>query len=137
VSDLAPAAGAAPTQERIAAWRALSGLFLDAALDDRDIAAIARELRQTGYPPDELERIYEEEVAPACWKNQLALPGGAWNGFDPEWVVAAVQQHWQKSGGLQPRSLWRRLQIRRRTELTRGDWRRVRVLLEAGNAPES
>lgn len=69
---------------RISAWCALSELFLDTELDDASIDAMVRELRATGFGIDDLERIYEEEVAPACWHNLTVIPGGVWTGFQEE-----------------------------------------------------
>lgn len=118
-----------PTGARIAAWEALSELFLDTSHDDADIAAIAHRLRATGLPVDEIERIYEEEVAPACWRNLCALPGGAWAGFERSWLVDAVRR---EAAAPRPLHGWppvRRWRIRRWTAWTREEWERVRQLL--------
>ena len=115
-----------PSPARIAAWQAISGLFLDADLDEHDIAAIARELRATGIDRHELERIYEEEVAPACWRNLKAIPGGAWTGFEGRELAAAIVRHLNES---KPWDAWpgvRRWRIKRWTAWTRADWERVR-----------
>lgn len=67
-------------EQRAAAIReaqvAISCLFLDTELAKGDLAALARVLKSTGLPPAELQRIYETEVAPACWRNLWAVPGG-------------------------------------------------------------
>ena len=111
---------------RVRAWELLSELFLDTELDDDAIAAIARDLRATGLGVAELERIYEDEVAPACWRNALAVPGGVWTGFDRDWLVAEVQRR------LLRRRFWeripwlKRLLVRRRTSYSRADWTRLR-----------
>jgi hypothetical protein len=125
------AAGSAqqPTPARVAAWEALSELFLDTSHDDADIAAIARRLRATGLALSEIERIYEEEVAPACWRNLRAVPGGAWAGFDQAWLFDAVCR---EASAARPLHAWtpiRRWRIRRWTAWTREDWGRVRRLL--------
>lgn len=118
-----------PTPQRVAAWLALSELFLDTALDDADIASIARRLRETGIPARELEYIYEQEVAPACWRNQTAVPGGAWTSFDEKWLVEAIMLA-QRRQSLWHQWLWvKRLNIKRWTALTREEWSRVRRLL--------
>ena len=116
--------------ERIAAWQALSDLFLDTAHDDASLAAIARQLRATGLQADEVERIYEEEVAPVCWRNLAALPGGVWSGFQREWLVDNIQRHRSQPGLLHHWPLVRRLRIKRWTSMTRDDWIRLRTLLE-------
>jgi hypothetical protein len=113
----------------VAAWRALSELFLDTAMDDRDIALIANRLRETGIPVGELEYIYEQEVAPACWRNLTAVPGGVWTGFDDQWLTAVIQQT-QRRQSWWNRWFWvKRLSIKRWTALTREEWNCVRKLL--------
>ena len=114
---------------RLAAWQALSELFLDTELDDADIAAIARRLDATGFSVPELERIYEQEVAPVCWRNLRALPGGAWTGFEQKWLVEAIQRHRASRGVLDRLPGVSRLRLRRSTALSRVDWERVKRLL--------
>ncbi len=116
---------------RMDAWLALSELFLDTALDDGDIAAIARQLRATGLGLRELEHIYEEEVAPVCWHNLLALPGGAWTGFRKEALVRAIVTQLRRPPWLHDVHFIRRLRIRRWTAMSRSDWQRVKAQLVA------
>jgi hypothetical protein len=111
---------------RLAAWQALSQLFLDTRLDDRDVEAIATQLRATGFSVDELQRMYEEEVAPACWRNLEAVPGGAWAGFDPAWLREAIASRGQAAGGW---PLVQRLRVKWWTRRSRPDWLRVREAL--------
>ncbi|WP_431287242.1 DUF7079 family protein [Roseateles chitinivorans] len=101
---------------------AISQLFLDTELDELDLKSIARELLATGLPVDELQRIYETEVAPACWRNLRALPGGAWTGFDGRSLDEAIRQHRIRNS---IPTLWQRWSIRRWTASTRDDWSRV------------
>jgi hypothetical protein len=119
---------------RLTAWQALSQLFLDTELDDSDISSISRQLRSTGYGLAELDRIYEEEVAPVCCRNLRALPGGAWTGFDSEWLAKAIDL-WRRSEGLLHRIPWvKRLRIQRWTALSRADWERVKQsLIKSGS----
>jgi hypothetical protein len=114
---------------RIAAWQALSDLFLDTDLDERDIASIARTLRATGIQNDELERIYEQEVAPVCWRNARAIPGGVWSGFEGNELAASIARHLDERKPWDNWSIVKRWQIKRWTALTRKDWQRVRRLL--------
>ena len=121
--------GHAPSPARREAWLALSELFLDTALDAADIAAIARRLRATGLPAGALQQLYQHEVAPVCWRNLQAVPGGAWAGFEPAWLVNAVQQHLARPPLLhawKPLQHWR---VTRWTARTRDDWLRVKALL--------
>ena len=104
------------------ARQAISQLFLDTELDELDLKSIARELAATGLPVEELQRIYEAEVAPACWRNLRALPGGVWTGFDGQSLDEAIRQHRIRNSIL---TLWQRWSIRRWTASTRDDWSRV------------
>lgn len=116
---------------RMDAWLALSELFLDTTLDDGDIAAIVRQLQATGLAPGELEHIYEEEVAPVCWHNLLALPGGAWTGFRKEALVRAIVTQLRRPPWLHDVNFIRRLRVRRWTAMSRRDWLRVKARLKA------
>lgn len=111
---------------RARAWRALAQLFLDTELDDADITAIARELRLTGFSAAELQRIYEEEVAPICWRNLTVLPGGVWGGFNDDWLIASIQRRLDRQGARPMHPTARKLCIRWWTRATRQDWLRVR-----------
>ena len=114
-------------EQRAAAIReaqvAISCLFLDTELAKGDLAALARVLKSTGLPPTELQRIYETEVAPACWRNLWAVPGGVWDGFEEEWLMSAIERHRLRTPP--PRSLFQRLRIRLWTVRTREEWARV------------
>lgn len=109
---------------RLLAWQALSDLFLDTELDDQHIAAIATRLRGTGFTVRELERIYEDDVAPACYRNMSALPGGEWSGFNATWLADAIQRSQRRRSWL--RVPWvKRFFVERWTRQSRADWQRV------------
>ena len=116
-------------EARVTAWLALSELFLDTEHDDGDIARIGTALAGTGFDVDTLEKIYENEVAPVCWRNLSGVPGGAWAGFDREWLVQAITAHRKKTHLVEYVPILRRLQIRRHTKLSRDDWERVKAAL--------
>jgi hypothetical protein len=101
---------------------AISCLFLDTELAKGDLAALAKVLKSTGLPPAELQRIYETEVAPACWRN-LWVPAGVWDGFEEEWLMSAIERH--RLPASPPRSFFQRLRIRFWTARTRDEWARV------------
>ncbi|UXH80618.1 hypothetical protein N4261_12380 [Roseateles amylovorans] len=101
-------------------------MFLDTELDDDDITAIARELRLTGFGAAELQRVYEEEVAPVCWRNLTVLPGGAWAAFDDEWLITSIQGRLDRLQSRPMHPTARKLRIRWWTRSTRKDWLRVR-----------
>jgi len=115
---------------RLAAWEALSELFLDTELTGHGVSSIVRQLRSTGFSVQELERIYEEEVAPVCWRN-LQVPAGVWTGFDPAWLAQAIQSRQRSASVLDRLSWWKRWRIKRWTSLSRVEWERVRRLLTA------
>ncbi|WKB56186.1 DUF7079 family protein [Eleftheria terrae] len=118
-------------QARKEAWLALADLFLDTTVDERAIARIASQLRRTGLPLDELERLYEREVAPACWRNLATVPGGEWLGFDAESLVRTIEQKRLHAPDL---SWWDRWRISRWTASTRDDWLRVKRVLQGEDA---
>ena len=114
-------------EARVTAWLGLSELFLDTEHDDGDIARIRAALAGTGFDIAELERIYENEVAPVCWRNLSVVPGGAWAGFDRGWLVQAIMAHRKKTHLAEYVPIFRRFQVRRNIALSKDDWRRVKV----------
>lgn len=124
---------AAELARRRPVWIALSRLWLDTALDDGEIAAIAATLRAAGYPLAELERIYRREVAPVVHANSL-VPAGVWDGFDPDWLCAAARRNAEAP------SLATRLRLaiaplrRSMVYAAEPDWRRVCASLQKNDA---
>lgn len=71
-------------------WIALSDLFLDT--DTRlSFPYIARTLAESPFPDDELEAIFQNEVAPAVEANLFSI-AGEWAGFDEQWLIATITQ---------------------------------------------
>ena len=66
-------------------WQALSELFLDTELQPHDYRSIAERLHQSGYSPDELRAILENEVAPAFAPNLLSV-AGEWTSWSEDEV---------------------------------------------------
>ena len=68
------------TPEELAArkpvWRALSDLWLDTELQERDLAPIASVLKQSGYSLAQLRAIHLDEVAAVLSPNLLSVAGG-------------------------------------------------------------
>jgi hypothetical protein len=111
-------------------WTALSELWLDTELQDRDLQAIAEVLRASGYSVAELREIYRNEVAPVVYEN-LRAPAGAWAGFDPKWLCAEAEK-WAQNRSRTAR-LKRRLLRRTMTAATQEPWDRLeRLLSERG-----
>jgi hypothetical protein len=82
-------------------WDALSELYLD-----DDVAArhphIAAVLAASPYPPDTLRRMLLHDVHPRLAPNLLSV-AGIWQGFDSDWLSAAIQRR----EGVQRWPAWR------------------------------
>ena len=78
-------------------WVAMSTLWLDTELQDRDLDHIARALRDSGHDRATLERILVEEVAPVVYLN-LYVAAGNWTGFDPDWLCAEILSGLRRRG---------------------------------------
>jgi len=73
---------------RHSVWLALSDLFLDT--DSRlSFPYIARTLAAAPFSDDELETIFQNEVAPAVEFNLFDI-AGEWAGFDEAWLIAEI-----------------------------------------------
>jgi hypothetical protein len=111
------------------AWVALSELFADDVIDDDTIARITRELAPLGFGTDELDRIFEREVAPVCDWTFAAV--GPWPGFDKEWLIKTIEKR-----GARPPSMLARLVGRTGlTDAVRPKWHQVRDKLQRGPIP--
>ena len=105
---------------------ALSELFLDTELDERDFERLCRTLIECGLSVAELERIYREEVAPVLHAN-LKSVAGAWSGFDIDWLESQIRN--RPAPGRTP--ILARLRRRWILRETRQDWERLRKMVEA------
>lgn len=103
---------------------AISELFLDTALDDADFLRLRDTLRATRLPPEELDAIYYDEVAPILYGN-LHSTAGVWSGFDADWLERQVRQHAQRRR-FPPLQRLQRYLVTRSTIV---DWRRLRALV--------
>lgn len=135
-SPLPTPPGSPADAARRAAWQALSALFLDTELDHQDLQRLARQLRATGLPLAELERIYRDEVAPVCHLN-LRVTAGAWQALDGPALQQAIEARWAAGRAGQPAGWWQRWRQRRQTALSDPDWERLRELLAGADAPAS
>ena len=85
-------------------WEALADLFLDTVLDEADFRSIARRIVESGYSPEEIQKILWEEVFPACEIN-ARHPAGEHIGFDVDWIQERILQSGFKHSVLsQPRT---------------------------------
>lgn len=76
-------------ERRQRVWKALSELFLDTELDERDYRWIAAELANSGFSYSEVRTILWDEIYPALAIN-LRHPAGEWAGFPMDWMQARI-----------------------------------------------
>jgi hypothetical protein len=85
-------------------WEALSELFLDTELQERDYRWIAEQILGSGYCPSEVSIILWEEVFPAIECN-VRHPAGVWDGFSADWLEELILRSEEKQTiAEQPRS---------------------------------
>ena len=101
-------------------WDALSNLFLDTELTEKDFRWIANVLVESDYDDAQLDHVLFNEVFPVCVAN-LRTPAGEWAGFDLDWLQDQILRN-------QPRFLkvWKVLEPDR--GLIESNWKRVREL---------
>ncbi|MCY1276684.1 hypothetical protein D9M68_165680 [compost metagenome] len=117
-----------PEAARIRAWKALSELWLDTALDAASLRWVAAELSASGLPREELEATLLYEVAPLLWPN-LWVTAGVWDGFDEAWLVAGCRRNRLRRSRRWFRCTCRLLR-RPWTYAVLDDWRRVQALMD-------
>ncbi len=71
--------------KRLAVWIALSKLYLDTELQEKDYEELAILFHSSGYSLSEIKEIHRYEVFPVL-KNNLTSVAGVWDGFDPDWL---------------------------------------------------
>ena len=76
---------------RLPVWHAFADLFLDTELQAEDYRAMARKLKASGYSPDELRQILNEEVAPAFAFNLMNV-AGEWAGWNKDDVLEIMRR---------------------------------------------
>ena len=89
-------------ERRRPVWGALSNLFLDSELDEKDRRNIAQTIVAAGYSPSEIQTILWEEVYPVAGAN-LRNPAGEWAGFDLDWMQQQILS------GAHRRTVWMRI----------------------------
>lgn len=67
----------------------MSELFLDTWFDDQQIDQMASALCDLPFETEQLTRMFETEVAPACGINLLDV-AGEWAGFDRDWLFQRI-----------------------------------------------
>jgi hypothetical protein len=118
-------------------WRALSTLWLDTELDDRDLAAIVAVLRDSGLDRATLQHVYAVELAPVLGPNLLSV-AGAWSGFDQDWLRARILEDLRRRPRLTRFWAWFAPTRRAVTYASDEPWRRILAMLdEAPRAGET
>ena len=126
MSDGQSTATTAGDPRRVAAL-AISELFLDTELDERDFARLRDALRGSRLSIRDLDEIYYDQVAPILHRN-LNSPAGEWSGFDPDWLEREIRRQASRRPGLGPLARLRRYLA---TRSTIDDWRRLRAMVDA------
>ncbi|WP_372362033.1 hypothetical protein ACCQ10_01970 [Xanthomonas sp. NCPPB 1325] len=93
---------ASAAQRRV--WEALSLLYLDT--DSRDDDGIAYVLAASPFTLMQLRTMLLHEVHPVLIGN-LRSVAGVWDGFDPEWLAAAIQARRARRWRWPARWCWR------------------------------
>lgn len=75
--------------DRKPVWTALSSLYLDTELQERDFEGITKIIQKSPYSLDEVKTIDKYEVFPVLIPNLLSV-AGEWAGFNEEWLVDAI-----------------------------------------------
>ena len=70
-------------------WVALSNLFLDTELDEKNLVYIAKKMHKSPYSLNEIDDILMLEVFPVCIAN-LHSVAGEWAGFDENWLEETI-----------------------------------------------
>ncbi len=66
-------------------WSALSWIYIDGHLDDKDYTSIVKVLKESKLSLEDLRKIDLYEVFPSLYKN-LISPAGEWKGFQETWL---------------------------------------------------
>jgi hypothetical protein len=77
-------------------WLALSELWLDTELTERDLNHIASVMAGSKYSLGQLRDIYLYEVAPVLYTNLLNV-AGEWAGFDEAWLFRRIKEEVRRS----------------------------------------
>jgi HEAT repeat protein len=113
---------------RMTVWRALSTLFVDEDFGEDRQREIAHVLNKSEYEHGELREIYEQEVAPVCYRNRYQI-GERWEQIDPQWLRAAIVDHLAQQGSVPDWWPFGRVPEKRGVESTREQWQEVMGML--------
>ena len=73
------------------AWYLMSDLFLDTELLENDLERMAKEFAASPFSVDELNAMYEDEVAPVLHGN-LKCVAGVWGCFSRDEIIPLIRQ---------------------------------------------
>jgi len=112
-------------------WLALSELWLDTELTERDLDHIASVMARSKYSLGELRDIYLYEVAPVLYPNLLNV-AGEWAGFNEGWLYGKIKEEVRRSSPA--RRLFHRLKKPLTTYETERHWRALAEKVSAQRA---
>lgn len=115
-------------EKRKSLWLALSDLWLDTEMTEKDCRYIVKEMINSGYPLEKIEKILAEEVAPVVYSNLLnVFPGGNWEGFEEEWLHSAIIKNLEAAEKNFIRQIWLKNNVNKflMTELVRENWMKI------------
>jgi hypothetical protein len=124
------------------AWIALSELFRDTEITERDIHDIATTLCTLGFDVAAAEKILKTEVAPVFGWNLLAVAGN-WTGWRDEDAVGLVQDWLAARTSATFRGAWMRSPLAASLReavfygLVKPDWQRVARAIALHNNAEA
>ena len=74
-------------QERTPVWFAMSRLWLDTELSEKELENIAKTMVASGYSLTELRIMCDSEIAPVINKKQGA---SEWENYDEAWLAQQI-----------------------------------------------
>ena len=102
-------------------WDALSNLFLDTELTEKDYRWIAGVLVDSAYDDAQLDYVLFNEVYPVLFWNTISV-AGEWTGFDLDWLQDRILRNERRF-----LKVWRLLQPNR--SLVEEAWKQVQQFI--------
>lgn len=112
-------------EERIQLWSALSEVFVD---NEVDYLYIAEQLRN--FDCATVQAALYEDVAPACYSNQLAPIPPIWTGFDSTWLAETIERNQAARQRWPLRHLRDRLFIAYLRRALKSEWAKIEAELD-------
>lgn len=104
-------------------WIALSDLFLDTELSENDLICLAKKIKESLLPIEDVKEILMEEVLPVCIPN-MKIVAGEWEAFNEDWLVDSIQNL------TRPNAL-QRMMHKKDFRFIKDDWNKIIIKLKA------